>query len=121
MEIGSSSNLTAGQQGPSTWVTIQPRADTNPPTPPPPHHLTTLHLKLLNSHPTNLNFKNPEIEDAANGMYFWRMLLYKRREVDWEISWPSDPEGTRLKDDCPDSPLVDMVMSPGNITDQPCI
>ncbi len=54
-------------------------------------------------------------------MYFWRMLLYKEREVDWEISWPSDPKGRRLKDDCPDSPLADMGMSSGNITDQPSI
>jgi hypothetical protein len=97
MGIGSSSNLTAGQLRPSTCVTIQPRAETN--LNPPPPHLTTLNFKLLSRHPTNLNIikENPEIEDAANGMYFWGMLLYKEREMNWKVSWPSDPRGTRLK------------------------
>jgi hypothetical protein len=59
-------------------MTIQPRANNNPPPPP--------HFKLPTSHPTNLNIENPEIKYAQNGMYFWGMLLYKRRGVDWNIS-----------------------------------
>jgi hypothetical protein len=98
MEIGSSSNLTAGQLRPSTCVTYNQEQKLIK-TPPPPFYLTTLNFKLLSRHPTNLNIikENPEIEDAANGMYFWGMLLYKEREMNWKVSWPSDPRGTRLK------------------------